>query len=194
MKNPLATQEMVRRLARRRRWWRRIRRTLLVVCSVVVVCGLAYGVDRAVVAGHRLYVEDVEHHDGAVQPASTTPLPATTTSMPGAPPCTSPELTGYLDRWQIVGGTLYEIIVLTTASATPCALTGYPGLGVSGPGSVAPPAPVSQVATLGANPGVSTPTPVVLTTGSQAWFEESYSVACQLLLAPGAPATDAPNE
>jgi len=195
MKNPLVTQEMVRHMARRRRWWRRIRRTLLVVCSLVVLAGLAYGVDRAVVVGHRLYVEKVEHHNGAFLPASSTSSPATTsTTVPGPPPCTTPQLTGYLDHWQIVGGTLFEIVVLTTTSAVPCSLTGYPALVVSGQGGVTPPAPVSDVATLGAVAGAGTPIPVVLATGAQAWFELSYPVACTVVLAPGAPAPGNTNE
>ena len=84
MKNPLVTQEIVRRMARRRRWWRRTRRTLLVVGSLVVLGGLAYGVDNGVIEGHRLYVEDVEHHNGAVRPGVSTSAPAPTTiTVPG---------------------------------------------------------------------------------------------------------------
>ncbi len=182
-------------MARRRRWWRRTRRTLLVVGSLVVLGGLAYGVDNGVIEGHRLYVEDVEHHNGAVRPGVSTSAPAPTTiTVPGPPPCTGTQLTGYLDHWQIVGGTLYEIIVLTGTSATPCSLTGYPGLVASGQGGTPPPAPVSDVATLGAVGGVSTPIPVSLASGAQAWFEVSYPVACSFVLAPGASATGAPGE
>ncbi len=194
MKNPLVTQEMVRRMARRRRWRRRTRRTLLVVCSLVVLGGLAYGVDRGVIVGHRLFVGHVEHHNGVGLPAESVPVPATTTTVSGQPPCTTPQITGYLDRWQIVGGTLYEIIVLTSTLSAPCLLTGYPGLAASGQGGVIPPTPVSDVASLGAVGGASTPAPVILAVGAQAWFEVSYPVSCTVVLAPGTPATGAQGE
>jgi len=195
MKNPLVTQEMVRRMARRRRWWRRIRRALAVVCSLLVLGALAYGVDRLVVLGHRLYAEDVEHHGAPIVPTESTSVPTTTTTTaPGPPPCTSPQLDAYLDHWQIVGATLYEIVVLDDTSAALCSLTGYPALAVSGPDGSAPPAPVDDVATLGAVAGPGTATPVDLDPGSQAWFEVSYSVSCSVVLRPFAPATGAPGQ
>jgi len=189
MKDPLVTQEMVRRMARRRRRWRRIRRGLLVVCAAGVAVGLGYGIDRLAIVGHRLYVEDVEHDNGippVTAPPSTT---ATTTTTPGPPACTASQLNASLSHWQIADDTLYEIIVLTDTSGVPCTLTGYPGLGASGSDGAALPGPVSDVATLGSVTGAGAFPPVALGPGTQAWFEVSYSVACSVVLPPGVPAT-----
>jgi hypothetical protein len=182
-------------MARRRRWWRRTRRTLLVICAAVVAGGLAYGVDRLAIVGHRLYVKYVEHGPGVVPVAAPTSVPATTTTtVPGPPPCASQQLNASLSHWQIAASTLYEIVVLTNVSGAPCSLLGYPGLGASGPSGAALSAPVSDVATLGAVTGVSASTPVVLDPGAQAWFEVSYSVSCSVVLVPGETPTGAANE
>jgi hypothetical protein len=192
VKNPLATQEMVRHLARRRRWWRRTRWTLVAVGAVVLVGGLAYGVDRLAPVCHRLYVKYIEHGHGTPVAAPTS-VSTTTSTAPGPPDCVTPQLNAYLDHWQIVAATLYEIIVVTNTSETPCSLVGYPGLGASGPNGAELPAPVGDVATLGGVTGASALTPVVLDTGSLAWFEASYSVACSVVLSPGEVATGVRN-
>ena len=171
-----------------------MRRTLLVACAVVVAGGLAYGMDRLVIVGHRLYVKDVEHGNGVTQAVPTSAPTTTTSTIPGPPLCTSPQLNAYLDRWLISDATLYEIVVLTNISEVPCSLVGYTGLGASGENGVVLSAPVSDVATLGAVAGSVASASVVLVPGAQAWFEVSYSVACSVVLGPGEVATGAPNE
>jgi len=168
----------------------------LVLGAVAVAGGLAYGIDRLAIVGHRLYVKYVEHGHGVASVAVPTSAPTTTTTttVPGLPPCASQQLDASLSHWQIAAFTLYEIIVLTNASGAPCSLTGYPGLGASGPSGAALPAPVSDVATLGAAAGASASTPVVLGPGTQAWFEVSYSVSCSVVLGSGETTTGVANE
>lgn len=192
MTNPETVQEMVRRRVRRRRQWRRVRVVGLVAGITIGLAAGAFGIDRMVVALQKYY---------ATQPQARRSTGATTTTAPttrtaaGPANCVSGQLSGSVSNWQGINGTMFETVVLTNISLSPCLLQGYPGLGVNSQNGTALPAATQQVATMGSSTGESSPTParVVLPPEGRAWFELSYPDVCNQILTPGAIPTASPN-
>jgi Protein of unknown function (DUF4232) len=188
--DPRTTQVRVRRLVRRRRRVR-VAKVIAAVLAVVVLGGLAaFGVDRAVVYGRRLWVE---HHRSAPQPVTTTTFAIPSTTIAGPPLCLDSEVRGYLYNWRITSGTLYETVALDATSPTPCTLQGYAALTATGEGGATLPSPNADVASLG-TAGATQPSPVTLAAGQGAWFELTYPVTCTTVLAPAPAPSVSPGD
>ena len=172
----------------RRRRERRAKIASLVVLVLITASAAAFGVDRGVVFAHHLWAE---HHRPA--PAPTTTTTTTTATIPGLPRCASAQLEAYLYNWQILSGTLYEVVAVDDTSTAPCTLAGYVGLSVAAPGGGTLPAPVHDDPTLGAGAGTSV-TPVPVAPGQRAWFEFTYPVTCATVLSPGQVSSGAPGD
>jgi Domain of unknown function (DUF4232) len=190
-RDPRTTQSRVRRLVRRRRR-ARVAKVLGIVLAVVVLGGLAaFGIDRGVVYGRRLWAEHHRPAPPSVTTTTTFAIPATT--ITGPPLCLDSQVRGYLYNWRITSGTLYETVALEAASPTPCTLYGYAALTASADGGVTLPSPNSHVASLGAT-GAAQPSQVTIATGQAAWFELTYPVTCTTVLAPGPAASVSPGD
>lgn len=172
-----------------------MRTVLLVLLGIAAAGTAAFGVDRAVAYGRKLWAE---HHPAA---PTTTDVPlsrvttSTTTTLPGPPRCTGTDLAGYLFNWQTVGGTLYEDVQVRSSAPSPCTLAGYPTLGAEDADGLALPAPNHQVSSLGSTTGfaASTPAPVVVPAGGTAWFELSFSNVCGQVLETATAPPDVAN-
>jgi hypothetical protein len=189
-RDPLVTQEKVRRMVRHRRRMHRAKIASLIFLVLVVVGAAAIGIDRGVVFARHLWAE---HHRPAAPPSTTTTTAATTTTIAGPPRCASAQLNAYLYNWRITDGTLYEVVVLADTSATPCTLDGYVGFSVTAAGGGTLPAPVHDDPILGAAAGASA-VPVTVVSGQRAWFEFTYPVTCATVLSPGQASSGAPGE
>jgi hypothetical protein len=173
-----------------------MRIAVLSLLATIAVIAAAFGIDRGVIAVHRFYVE---HHHATKRTAGTTNriTSTTTTTAPGPPRCDSPQLGATVSDWRETSGTVEEKVSLTNISATPCTLAGYPTLGATAQSGTPLPAPTDDVAGLDVPGTVGTttpPAPVVLLHGSRASFDVRFANVCSHVLAPGAPATGAPNE
>jgi hypothetical protein len=189
-RDPLVTQEKVRRMVRHRRRMHRAKIASLIFLVLVVVGAAAIGIDRGVVFARHLWAE---HHRPAAPPSTTTTTAATTTTIAGPPRCASAQLNAYLYNWRITDGTLYEVVVLADTLATPCTLDGYVGFSVTAAGGGTLPAPVHDDPILGAAAGASA-VPVTVVSGQRAWFEFTYPVTCATVLSPGQASSGAPGE
>jgi len=168
-------------MVRRRRRERQAKIASLSVLVLIAASAAAFGIDRGVVFARHLWAE---HHRPAPASSATTTMATTTTTIPGPPRCASTQLNAYLYNWQILAGTLYEVVAVADSSGAPCTMAGYVGLSVSAPGGGTLPAPVHDDPTLGAGAGTSV-APVPLLPGQRAWFEFTYPVTCVTVLAPG---------
>ena len=192
--DPRLAHEKVQRLVRRRRLLRRLRTGAKVAGGLVVLAALTAGATLSVEVVHRVWrAHHQPHAASASRTAERTATTTTTTMTPGPAPCTSGAVEARQSHWQVTGGTLYEIVVLDGTSATPCTLSGYAGLSVTGIDGAAVAVPVHEDPNLGA-PAGATPAPVALGSGQPAWFEVSYSVSCTTVLGPGQSASGAPGQ
>lgn len=209
-KTPSQMQRMVRRRVRRRTIWRRVRLGSMIVGGVLVVGGLAFGIDRMVVSLTHYY----GGHNSTASRETTTPganASTTTSTTPGPPDCDSSGLSAVVYNWQETAGTQYETVLLTNISQATCTLDGYPTLGVTASDGTPLPAPTSDAPTLGSGPDPESgspsttaggagapagegPAPVPLASRGQAWFELSYPVSCSQILTEGATPGSTPDE
>ena len=191
--DPRFAHEKVRRLVRRRRLLRRLRTGAKVAGGLLVFAALATGGTLSVAVVHRVWQAHHRPHVASASRTAERKATTTTTTTPGPGPCTGGAVEARQSHWQVAGGTLYEVVVLDGTAATPCTLSGYAGLSVTGVDGATVGAPVHDDPGLGA-PAGATPGAVVLGSGEPAWFEISYSVACTTVLGPGQSPSGAPGQ
>jgi Domain of unknown function (DUF4232) len=190
--DPRVAHEKVQRLVRRRRLLRRVRIGAKLAGGLAVLGGVVFGGYRGAEVVRTVWGA---HHrrPAAVARTARRTTGTTTTTVPGPPPCTSTALAARQSHWQVVGGTLYEIVVLDDTSGAPCTVSGYANLSVAGVNGATLAPSVHDDPSLGAQAGASA-APVVMGSGQPAWLEVSYSVSCTSLLGPGQAPTGTPGQ
>lgn len=175
---------------RHRRRIRRAKVASIVLLALVLAGVVAFGVDRGIAFGRRLWAE--HHRPAPPPPITTTVVSPSTTTIPGSL-CTNVQVNTYLYNWRISSGTLYEVVAVTNPSPSQCTLAGYPTVIATSQDGGTLPSSNRLVASLGVSTETA-PAPVIVSASGGSWFEFSYSVACTTVLASGSQTSVVPGD